>query len=124
MQGLGRVLPLDVRAGLCHGRGTDMADFKKVTTVDELSPGQCMTAVVNDSYVAVFNVDGAFHAMDGSCPHQGGLLGNGTLNGCVVKCPEHGMRFDVTTGVMPGGGLSVKKFEVKVEGNDVLVAMD
>jgi 3-phenylpropionate/trans-cinnamate dioxygenase ferredoxin subunit len=62
--------------------------------------------------------------MDGSCPHQGGLLGNGTLNGCVVKCPEHGMRFDVTTGVMPGGGLSVKKFEVKVEGNDVLVAVD
>lgn len=98
-----------------------MDEFKKVTTVDRLSPGQCMTAIVNDKYVAVFNVDGAFHALDGSCPHMGGLLGNGTLDGCVVKCPEHGMRFDVTTGVMPGGGLKAKKFAVKVEGGDVLV---
>ncbi len=98
-----------------------MDKFKKVTTVDRLSPGQCMTAVVNESYIAIFNVDGAFHALDGSCPHMAGLLGNGTLDGCVVKCPEHGMRFDVTTGVTPGGGLSAKKFAVKVEGGDVLV---
>jgi 3-phenylpropionate/trans-cinnamate dioxygenase ferredoxin subunit len=98
-----------------------MDAFKKVTTVDQLSPGQCMTAVVDNSYIAVFNVDGAFHALDGNCPHMGGLLGNGTLNGCVVKCPEHGMRFDVTSGAMPGGGLSAKKFAVKVEGSDVLV---
>jgi len=101
-----------------------MVEFKKVAAVDELSPGQCKTAIVNDSYVAVYNVDGTFYATAGICPHQGGLLGNGTLNGCVVKCPEHGMRFDVTTGVMPGGGLSVKKVEVKVEGSDVLVAVE
>ena len=83
-----------------------------------------MTAVVNDKYVAVFNVDGAFHALDGSCPHMGALLGNGTLDGCVVKCPEHGMRFDVTTGGGPGGrGLSTKKFAVKVEGQEVMVSV-
>jgi nitrite reductase/ring-hydroxylating ferredoxin subunit len=101
-----------------------MAEFQKVTTVDELSPGQCLTAVVNNRYVAVFNVDGTFHATDGSCPHQAGLLGNGKLYGCVVTCPEHGFRFDVTTGVMPGGGLSVKKCEVKVEGGEVFVAVE
>lgn len=98
-----------------------MVEFKKVTTVDELSPGRCMTAVVDECYVAVFNVDGAFYALQGRCPHMGGLLGNGTLTGCVVKCPEHGMRFDVTTGTTPGGGLSVKKYEVRVEVGDVLV---
>ena len=101
-----------------------MAEFKKLLVVDELSPGQCMTVVVNDSYVAVYNVDGTFYATDGSCPHRGGLLGNGTLNGCVVKCPGHGMQFDVTTGVTPGGDLSVKNLEVKVEGGDVLVAVE
>jgi len=68
-----------------------MDEFKKLTTVAKLSPEQCMTAVVNESYIAVFNVDGAFNALDGNCPHQGGLLGNGTLDGCVVKCPEHGL---------------------------------
>lgn len=101
-----------------------MADFKKVATVDELSPGQCKTAVVNDRYVAVFNVDGTFYAMDGICLHQGGLLGQGTLDGCVVKCPEHGWKYDVTTGVMPGGGPALKTFEIKVEGGDVLVAVE
>ena len=99
-----------------------MAEFKKVSTVDELSPGQCLTAVVNDRYVAVYNVGGIFYATDGVCPHRGGLLGNGTLNGCVVKCPQHGMLFDVTTGVTPGGVLCVKTLEVRVEGSDVLVA--
>jgi 3-phenylpropionate/trans-cinnamate dioxygenase ferredoxin subunit len=86
-----------------------MAEFNKVTRVEELPLGKRMTAVVNGSYIAVFNVDGAFLALDGNCPHQGGLLGNGTLDGWVVKCPEHGLRFDVTTGAAPGGGLSVKK---------------
>jgi 3-phenylpropionate/trans-cinnamate dioxygenase ferredoxin subunit len=105
-------------------QSNDMAAFKKVTTLDALSPGQCMTAVVNASYVAVFNVAGKFHATDGRCPHMGGLLGNGTLDGCVVKCPEHGMRFDVTTGATPGSGLKVRKFDVKVEGGDVYVAVE
>jgi hypothetical protein len=40
-----------------------------------------------------------------------------------VKCPEHGWRFDVIMDVMPGGGLSVRKLEVKVEGCDVLVVV-
>ena len=62
-----------------------MDEFKKLTTVAKLSPRQCMPAVVNGSYLAVFKVDSAFHALDGNCPHQGGLLGNGTLDGWVVK---------------------------------------
>jgi nitrite reductase/ring-hydroxylating ferredoxin subunit len=100
-----------------------MDEFVKVTTIDALPPGRGFTAKVNDKYVAVFNVDGTFHAIDGVCPHMGGLLGNGTLEGCVVKCPEHGIRFDVTTGGPPGGrGLSAKTFEVKIEGNDVMVS--
>lgn len=100
-----------------------MDEFAKVTTVDALPPGSAMTARVNDKYIAVFNVDGEFHALDGVCPHMGGLLGNGKLSGCVIKCPEHGIRFDVTTGGPPGGrGLSTCKFAVKVEGNDVMVS--
>jgi alkylhydroperoxidase/carboxymuconolactone decarboxylase family protein YurZ/nitrite reductase/ring-hydroxylating ferredoxin subunit len=82
-----------------------------------------LTAKVNERYVAVFNVAGTFYAIDGTCPHMGGLLGNGKLNGCIVQCPEHSIRFDVTTGGPAGGrGLSTRTFEVKVEGNDVMVS--
>ena len=89
-----------------------------------MSPGKCKTVAVDNRYIAVFNVDGTFHALYGKCPHKGGMLGNGTLTGCVVKCPEHGMRFDVTTGVACDGGLRADALAVKVEGGDVLVAVE
>jgi nitrite reductase/ring-hydroxylating ferredoxin subunit len=104
-----------------------MGEFTKVTTVDKLAPGRGMTARVGATHVAVFNVGGVFHALHGLCPHQGGLLGLGALSGCVVKCPEHGMRFDVTTGATPGAppgsGFGAKRLAVKVEGDDVMVSV-
>ena len=105
--------------------GVRMREFRKVTTVDDLPPGRGMTARVGGAEVAFFNVDGIFHALQGLCPHEGGLLGLGKLSGCVVACPRHGLRFGVGTGAMPGasGGLQVKTFAVKVEGGDVLVAV-
>ena len=48
--------------------------------------------------VAIANVDGSLHAIDGLCPHQGGPLGTGTLCGSTLTCPWHGWQFDVTTG--------------------------
>jgi nitrite reductase (NADH) small subunit/3-phenylpropionate/trans-cinnamate dioxygenase ferredoxin subunit len=101
-----------------------MAEFVKVATTDQLTPGQGMTVQVNGEYVALFNVDGTFYAIDDTCPHAGGPLGQGVLEDCVVTCPWHGWRFNVTTGVSPVvSSISVKKYEVKVEGNDVLVAV-
>ena len=51
-----------------------MAEFKKVSTVDELSPGQCLTAVVNDRYVGVYNV--VAFLCNGRClPAPGGPSG-------------------------------------------------
>ncbi len=48
--------------------------------------------------VALANVSGEFHAIDGLCPHQGGPLGTGALCGAVLTCPWHGWQFDVATG--------------------------
>jgi nitrite reductase/ring-hydroxylating ferredoxin subunit len=70
-------------------------------------------------------VDGQFHAIDNICPHRGGSLGEGVLEGRIVICPLHGWQFDVTTGqspVMPV--VSVDKFEVAVESGDVKVKVN
>jgi nitrite reductase/ring-hydroxylating ferredoxin subunit len=48
--------------------------------------------------VAVFRVGGELHAIDGTCCHRGGPLGEGTVDGPIVSCPWHGWRFDVRTG--------------------------
>lgn len=61
-------------------------------------PGEGRECVVAGKIIAVYNISGKFHALDGICPHQGGPLGKGRLVGCVVTCPWHGWQFDASTG--------------------------
>ena len=65
-----------------------------------------------------------FLAMDDSCPHQGGPLGEGELAGTVVTCPWHEWRFDARTGVNTDDATcKVKTYPVKLEGGSVLVEL-
>lgn len=75
-----------------------MAEWIRIANVDDCPSGHAIEAVAGDRIVALFCVDGEYHALDGVCPHQGGPLGKGNLEGCVVTCPWHGWQFDVTTG--------------------------
>lgn len=96
--------------------------FVKVANTTDLKPGECKVVNENGIEIALFNVDGIFHVVENNCPHRGGPLGEGTLEGEVVSCPWHGWKFNVVTGnspVMPAAHL--KKFEVKIDGEDVLV---
>jgi len=71
------------------------------------------------------SVDGAFHAIENTCTHRGGPLGEGDLNGEIVTCLWHGANFNVKTGAVTSSpaGTGVRSFVVKVEGNDVLVEL-
>jgi hypothetical protein len=75
-----------------------MADWIPVAAASECPPGTSIERVAGDRVVAIANVDGQFHALDGLCQHQGGPLGTGTLCGTIITCPWHGWQFDVTTG--------------------------
>jgi len=86
----------------------------------ECPPGASRELVAGDRIVALFNVDGQFHALDGICPHQGGPLGKGKLQGCIVTCPWHGFQFDVTTGQhQASASLRQPQFAAKVVGDEV-----
>ena len=101
-----------------------MSDFVKVASVNDLGPGENKVVDVNGNEIALFNVNGQFFAINNTCPHRGGSLGEGMLEGEVVTCPLHGWQFDVKTGQnarMPGPNVSC--FKTKVEGNDVFVSL-
>lgn len=99
-----------------------MANWQRLATVTELPAGTSGEYVAGDRIVALFNVDGKFYALDGICPHQGGPLGKGFLDGCIVTCPWHGFQFDVTTGQhQTSRSLVHPTFPVKVEGEGVWV---
>ncbi len=102
-----------------------MGEFVRAIAVGELQPGKGRAVLLNDKQVAVFNVGGTFYAIEGACTHVGGPLGEGELNDTVVTCPLHGATFDVCDGRVlgPPAGDNVASYEVKVEGNDVMVGV-
>ena len=96
-----------------------------VVKLADLPPGASREAVAGDCIVALFNVDGEVFALDGVCPHQGGPLGKGALQGCIVTCPWHGWQFDVRNGEFQlRKSLVQPKFNTRIVGDDVQVEVD
>jgi nitrite reductase (NADH) small subunit len=101
-----------------------MAEFARVAATGEIPKGQGRSFELNGKKIAVFNCNGVFYAIDDTCKHRGGPLGDGDLDGTVVTCPWHGWTYDVTTGESPDDpGCAVVRFEVRVDGDGVLVAV-
>lgn len=98
-----------------------MPSFVKACAVADIAPGTGKTITVGGKELALFNVAGTFHAVDNECPHRGGPLGEGELEGCVVTCPWHAWQFDLSSGESVTDDSKVAVHPVKVEGGDVLV---
>jgi nitrite reductase/ring-hydroxylating ferredoxin subunit len=96
-----------------------------VAQVADCPPGTACEVVAEGHLLALFNVAGTFYALDGVCPHQGGPLGKGTLEGCVVTCPWHGWQFDVASGQHQFAP-TVRQpcYAIRVEDGAVLVDLD
>jgi 3-phenylpropionate/trans-cinnamate dioxygenase ferredoxin component len=91
----------------------------------DLAPGQRRLAFVEGRSIALFNIAGTVHAIDNACPHNGAGLAGGQLEGCVLRCPAHGLPFDLRTGCMPGaGGLSLTTFPVETIDGQLVVSLD
>ena len=96
--------------------------YVTVAQVDQIPPGTCRTVEVEGIYLALCNVNGIFLAVDNTCPHAGGPLGEGSLDGDVLECPWHGWRFNVRTGERPENReIRVACVEVRIQGANVQV---
>jgi nitrite reductase/ring-hydroxylating ferredoxin subunit len=83
-------------------------DWHRVAETDELPEGRVKTVTAGTLSMALTHIDGEYAAMDNRCPHQGGPLGEGSIERgeggqCWLRCPWHGWDFDPTTGRSPGG---------------------
>lgn len=105
-------------------------EFVPALRAAEVPPGTLKAVTVRGKEVLIANVDGVFCALNNKCPHLGGNLAQGKLESGVVTCPRHKAQFDVRTGAAVGkaqlGPLKLMpknaaRYEVKVEGPDVLV---
>jgi nitrite reductase/ring-hydroxylating ferredoxin subunit len=98
--------------------------FVRTAKVGELPPGTVREFQIEGRAVALANVEGKIYAINNTCLHRGGPLGQGTLHGKVVTCPWHGWQFDVTTGkVVANPQAGVDCYGVEVRGEDIFVAV-
>ena len=91
----------------------------KTSDIDE---GKSQVLNVNGKEIALFKIEGKLFAIENICPHRGGPLAEGFLEGSEVTCPWHAWTFDVKTGMchtVPD--TKQPTFKVKIENNEVFV---
>ncbi len=104
---------------------------------DDLKNGEMKVVNAGGRDILIARVSDSYYAADSRCPHLGGDLGKGKLEGKIVTCPLHGSQFDLTdgkvirwtnfTGFASKLGKLLKSpkplvlYKVKVEGDEVLV---
>jgi nitrite reductase (NADH) small subunit/3-phenylpropionate/trans-cinnamate dioxygenase ferredoxin subunit len=102
-----------------------MGEFQTVCKVNDLRPGESRTVEVAGRLIALFCVDGQFHAIDDVCPHMGASLSGGCVENGIVTCPWHAWRFRLADGAWADNPrLKMGCYPVRIEGDMVQVQVD
>ena len=102
-----------------------MAEFHPVCRVGDVPEGEGKAVRVSNKLIAVFCQDGQLYAIDDMCPHMGASLAGGHVENGIVTCPWHAWRFRVTDGTWADNPrVKIGSYPVRVEGDDVLVAVE
>jgi nitrite reductase/ring-hydroxylating ferredoxin subunit len=94
----------------------------RVASAVDVPPGEARVVEASGKPIALCNVAGRFYAVDNTCLHRGGPVGEGDLDGTILTCPWHGWRWDVTTGANTNNpGVKLGCYPVTVDGDAVFV---
>jgi nitrite reductase/ring-hydroxylating ferredoxin subunit len=99
--------------------------FIRICSANDVPEGSAKAFRLNGNLVAVYHSEGKFYVTEDTCSHEQEHLSEGWLDGEVIECPRHGAQFSLKTGEalsLPATE-PIAVFEVKVEGEDVLVAV-
>ena len=99
--------------------------YKVLKNKNELPDNRVMTVTAGHIGICLTNFEGKFTALDNKCPHQGGPLGEGSIENGLLRCPWHGWDFNPQTGLPPGGfDDGIKKYDLKIEGDAIYVGIE
>ena len=117
-----------------------MTEFLEVAKVSELEDGKMKMVIIEGKEFLIAKVKGKYYATQNRCPHMGGNLSQGKLEGTIVTCPRHGSQFDLTDGHVirwtDWAGLiavvakvaksprPLHTYEMKMEGENLMLATD
>lgn len=102
--------------------GNEQKVYRKIASVSDVPPGAGLQVVMENDEIALFNLNGAFYAINDLCPHRGASLSEGFLEQDKVFCPWHCFDFNLKTGESQvASHLRVATYPVKVEGGDIFI---
>lgn len=103
-----------------------MSEFVSIAKVGDIPEGEGRSYPVNGKVIGLFFVEGEYHAINDFCPHMGASLASGHVEDGAVMCPWHAWRFCVKDGTWldnPKSDLKTDSYQVKVEGDEILVSV-
>jgi len=101
-----------------------MANTVKAAKHGELKDGEAKAVEVDGTRIALFYVGGQYYALADACPHRGGPLSEGFVEGQHVRCPWHKWEFDLATGAcLTDPQVQQPRYAVRIEGEDVVVEL-
>ncbi len=104
-------------------RAQAAGSFVEAAKAGEIPVGQFKAVQAGGKRLLICHADSGFYAVDDTCTHDDGPLGDGWLEGTEIECPRHGARFDVKTGkvlCLPAA-VPINSYRVQVDGEAVKV---
>jgi nitrite reductase (NADH) small subunit len=95
---------------------TKLAAQSALPAINEVKELPC-----GEKLICVANVNGEISAMENTCLHRGGPLGQGVIEDGKVICPWHGWAWDPKTGQAQAPGAKIALYSVKVENGELLI---
>lgn len=97
----------------------------RLASLSELPVGAGKIVAAHGKVIALFNVGGDIRAVENTCPHRGGPLGEGVVSGTVVTCPWHGWEFDVCTGLSPRNpAVAIRCISLEIRGDEIYASLE
>jgi nitrite reductase (NADH) small subunit len=101
-----------------------MAEFVTVARIEDVPPGTVAQVRAGEEEIAIANDGESVYAVQGHCLHLKGPLGEGKLEGDLLRCPWHGWTYDVRTGLNDfDHAIRLDTYEVRVADGEIQVAV-
>jgi thiamine pyrophosphate-dependent acetolactate synthase large subunit-like protein/nitrite reductase/ring-hydroxylating ferredoxin subunit len=103
--------------------GAGRQTWHRVLSADDLPEGRVTTVAAGHKSVALVHYDGQFSALDNHCPHQGGPLGEGSIENGLLRCPWHGFDYCPLDGKSPGFDDTATCYPLEIRDGEIYVAV-
>jgi thiamine pyrophosphate-dependent acetolactate synthase large subunit-like protein/nitrite reductase/ring-hydroxylating ferredoxin subunit len=103
---------------------TSIRWYKVLDQKEELPEGRVMTVTAGHKGICLTHFEGKYHALENKCPHQGGPLGEGSIENGMLRCPWHGWDFHPCGGSAEGFDDGLPTYNLKIEGEAIYVGLE